>query len=119
MGGGIDYFLPTNQVSGKRKDGRNLLDEFMAQGYQIHRSISDLSRVQRKPLLGLFAEEDMDFEIDRDPKIQPSLAQMTRAALETLDPKRGFVLFVENESVHRVVNLSMGGRRKMWIRDRY
>lgn len=99
MGGGIDYFLPTNQVAGKRKDGRNLLDEFMAQGYQIHRSIGDLSRVQRKPLLGLFAEEDMDFEIDRDPKIQPSLAQMTRAALEALDPKRGFVLFVENESI--------------------
>lgn len=99
MGGGIDYFLPNNLAPGKRKDGRNMLDEFMVQGYQIHRSISDLSQVKRKPLLGLFAEEDMDFEIDRDPKIQPSLAQMTRAALEALDPKQGFVLFVENESI--------------------
>ena len=99
MGGGSDYFLPNTLPSGMRKDGRNMLNEFGAAGYGVAQKLSDLEQIKSKRLLGLFALEDMDFEIDRDRNIQPSLVQMTKAALEVLDPKRGFVLFVENENI--------------------
>jgi alkaline phosphatase len=48
----------------------------------------------------LFADEDMDHEIDRDPKQEPSVAQMAAAALRVLSASspNGFVLFLENEN---------------------
>jgi len=51
--------------------------------------------------LGLFAKSHMDYELDRDksPAGQPSLAEMTRKAIESLQNQRsdeaGFFLMVE------------------------
>src|SRR5262249_21584729 len=51
-------------------------------------------------VLGLFSEDDLDFEIDRDPAKEPTTAEMATAALRTLARgPRGFVLLVENENV--------------------
>jgi alkaline phosphatase len=53
------------------------------------------------PLLSLFTADHMSFEIDRDPKIEPSLAEMTWRGLELLDSHlsptddKGFFLMVE------------------------
>lgn len=119
MGGGRDYFLPAGQDGGKRKDGRNIINDFVGLNYQVVRRAPELSVVQPGKLLGLFAEEDMDFEIDRDAQIQPSLAQMTRAALQALDRSKGFVLFVENENTdtagHR--NDAAALMRDLWAFD--
>ncbi len=45
-------------------------------------------------LLGLFADEDMDFELDRNPAAQPTTAEMAAAALRALSQAspNGFVL---------------------------
>ena len=101
MGGGRDYFLPKGTGGGKRTDGRDVIAAFGAKGYRI---VQDTAALESAPpgqrLLGLFADEDMDHEIDRDAKVEPSTAQMTTAALRALadSSPNGFVLFVENEN---------------------
>lgn len=48
----------------------------------------------------LFSKKDMDFEIDRDGELQPSLAEMTDKAIKMLARNRkGFFLMVEGSKV--------------------
>ena len=102
MGGGRDYFLPSTQIGGKRKDNVNVVDAFQLKGYQYISSPKDLNNIHKARVLGLFSEEDMDYEIDRNPQELPSLSQMLSASLQVLNAKssksKGFVLFVENEN---------------------
>src|SRR5262245_55395481 len=100
MGGGADYFLPAGTPGGKRKDGRDIIAAFRAKGYQIARNTAELKSAAGARLLGLFADEDMDFEIDRDPAQEPTTAEMAAAALRALSQQspNGFVLLVENEN---------------------
>lgn len=117
LGGGADYFKPDGVDGGKRKDQQDVIDAFRRRGYAVARHTADIANrlnLRGPKLLGLFADQDMDYEIDRDAGKQPSLAQMTAAALKVLSaasskgttkgnanrtaPDQGFVLFVENES---------------------
>jgi len=101
MGGGSDYFLPGGTSGGKRKDGKDIIAAFRAKGYQIARNTAELKAATSARLLGLFADEDMAFELDRDPAREPTTAEMAAAALRALsrDSPNGFVLLVENENV--------------------
>lgn len=95
LGGGIRRFVPT--PSGTRTDGRNLLDEAREQGYEVITSPAELSGASA-PLMGLFAESAMQFEIDRDADVEPSLLDMTRKALSLLsESDNGFFLMIETE----------------------
>lgn len=48
----------------------------------------------------LFDSDDMDYDVDRDPESQPSLAEMTQKAIGILSKKKnGFVLMVEGSNV--------------------
>ena len=105
MGGGADFFLPTSVEGGKRQDGRNLIQEFQQKGYQYIDTPAGLSNINKPKVLGLFANGDIDYEIERNPSEAPSLSQMLEAALSVLKQNRksnqknkGFVLFVENEN---------------------
>lgn len=110
MGGGRDMFLPGGSLGSARKDRHDMLKAFAESGYGILQSQDKLAQVDSGKWLGLFALEDMAFEIDRDfGKVpgeapvkalvqEPSLASMTKAALVTLNGQQGFVLLVENES---------------------
>ncbi len=100
LGGGADYFLPSGSAGGKRSDSRDVMAAFAGRGYQVVRDTAQLNAAQGSKLLGLFADQDMDLEIDSDPHKQPTTAQMTAAALKALSrgSPRGFVLFVENEN---------------------
>jgi alkaline phosphatase len=101
MGGGSDYFLPAGTPGGKRKDGKDIIATFRAKGYQVARNTGELKATTGAKLLGLFADGDMDFELDRDPAREPTTAEMAAAALRALsrDSPNGFVLLVENENV--------------------
>jgi len=101
MGGGADYFLPQGTPGGKRKDGKDILAAFRAKGYQIARDTAGLKAATGPRLVGLFADEDMEFELDRDPAQEPTTAEMAAAALRALSQNspNGFVLLVENENV--------------------
>ncbi|XP_034256863.1 alkaline phosphatase, tissue-nonspecific isozyme-like [Thrips palmi] len=115
LGGGRRHFLPkatkdpeAPNEEGRRQDGRNLVDEWLKDKSrrglraQYAWSKSQLQTAASAPgithLLGLFAYSHMDFEADRDagPDGDPSLADMTRAALAVLMRQpRGFFLFIE------------------------
>lgn len=100
MGGGADYFLPENAPGGKRKDGKDIVAAFRAKGWQVVADTGELKAATGARLLGLFADEDMDFDLDRDPVKEPTLAEMTAGALKALSQGSpdGFVLFVESEN---------------------
>jgi alkaline phosphatase len=99
LGGGAEYFLPA--PAGRRKDGVDMIAAFGAKGYQVVRDTAELASASGARLLGLFADQDMAFEIDRDPAREPSSAEMMAAALKALSQRndKGFVLLVENENV--------------------
>ena len=81
LGGGSSFFLPTAD-KGKREDGRNLISEMQAKGYQFASNLDELNQAEAgKPLLGLFGASHMKYDLDR-PASEPSLAQMTLAAIK-------------------------------------
>lgn len=99
LGGGREYFLPA-AMGGKRKDGKDVIAAFRARGWQVAATTGELKAATGTKLLGLFAAEDMDFDLERDPAKEPTLAEMTAAALRTLSQgnPQGFVLLVESEN---------------------
>ena len=99
FGGGVADFLPKS-IGGSRGDERNLLDEAVEKGYRVVRDRDGFLDVDQTPVLGLFSEGQMDFEIDRDPEQQPSLAEMTAKAIDLLkDDPEGFFLMVEGSRI--------------------
>ncbi len=99
LGGGADYYLPLSQ-GGLRIDERNLVDEAAAAGYAVARSGDDLMQVASPPVLGLFTGSHMSYEIDRVPGAEPSLAEMTRKAIQLLSKDAdGFFLMVEGSRI--------------------
>jgi alkaline phosphatase len=100
MGGGLQFF-----DANKRHDKRDLVSDFKANGYQVFQNKKDLVTIKpNQPVLGLFAPNGMDYDIDRqtDEKLsseQPTLAEMTQTAIAHLDNKNGFVMQVEGGRV--------------------
>jgi alkaline phosphatase len=119
LGGGADFFLPP--PAGKRKDGRDLIAAFQAKGHQVVRTPAALNAASGARLLGLFADEEMAFEIDRDPAAQPSTAEMMAAALKALSQQNtnGFFLLVENENTDTASHMSDAAAlmRALWAVD--
>jgi alkaline phosphatase len=83
-----------------RPDTRELIGEMQAKGYTF---VADLTAMNAAPvaagsrMIGLFdfAEDGMSYDLDRDPKREPSLAEMTSKAIELLSTNRnGYVLVV-------------------------
>jgi alkaline phosphatase len=110
LGGGRSSFLPREapdpeypEQHGARRDGRNLADEWVARGpgsvfvwNRDQLAALDMGATQR--LLGLFEPRHMHWEAHRarDRAGEPSLAEMTAAAIARLERnERGYVLMVE------------------------
>lgn len=110
LGGGRAQFLPATSADperpaqqGWRKDGRDLVQAWRDRhpgGRYVWNTAQlaalDLAHTPR--LLGLFEPDHMAYEHDRarDTGGEPSLAQMTRAALDVLSRNReGYFLMVE------------------------
>lgn len=114
MGGGRRHFLPANaaansadavsEVEGDRTDSRNLVDEWLAlhpSGEYIfdQAGFDALDLASSGPVLGLFNESHMQYEADRSNDLagEPSISQMTAAAIEKLKlDEDGFLLIVES-----------------------
>ena len=108
MGGGRKNFMPVTQRDpeeddkvGERLDGRDLVAEWTQRHaggvYAWNKAQFDAAPLD-KPLLALFQPDHMQFEHDRphDPAGEPSLAEMTRAAIARLSRNpNGYVLLVE------------------------
>jgi alkaline phosphatase len=86
-------------LGGGSRHFETLLDTAAMLGYTVVRTAAELEQVDTRRserLLGVFSRSHMSYEIDRGATDEPSLAQMTAAALERLgrDPD-GFFLMVE------------------------
>ncbi|TNI90123.1 alkaline phosphatase [Aeromonas allosaccharophila] len=104
LGGGSSFFLPKAD-KGKREDGRNLISEMQAKGYQFASNLDELNKADAgKPLLGLFGSSHMKYDLDR-PASEPSLAQMTLAAIKQLKGKeKGYFLMVEGGRIDHALH---------------
>ncbi|XP_019358595.1 PREDICTED: intestinal-type alkaline phosphatase [Gavialis gangeticus] len=109
LGGGRTYMFPSNtpdpeypKENGTRKDGKDLVAEWLTArpGAKYVWKKEDLISASQDPavtyLMGLFEPVDMKYELNRNKVLDPSLAEMTEAAIRILsrNPK-GFYLFVE------------------------
>ncbi|PVU97020.1 hypothetical protein BB561_000819 [Smittium simulii] len=107
FGGGKCFFLPNSDTESCRSDDRNLLKEAMATGFSTIHTIDELKKIEPSsalPLLGLFTRNHMNYEIDRNPRNEPSLAEMTTKALSIFDHNtknnnNGFFLMVEGSRI--------------------
>ena len=91
LGGGRRHFIPETMNGSARNDEKNLLNRAQKQGYDIVETADELAAVDDGPVLGLFSDSHMAYEIDRDETDQPSLATLTQRALDLLsDGEAGF-----------------------------
>jgi alkaline phosphatase len=102
LGGGKQYFMPQNATGSKRKDQANLIQTMESKGYYYVTKKGELSTLypETNKLFGLFANSHMDYALDREnePGLadQPSLADMTKAALSILEKNpKGFFIMIE------------------------
>ncbi len=100
-GGGRQYLLP-KALGGIRTDGTNLFTILKERGFAVLETHSELLAFNGRKAWGLFAPEALQFDFDRTDLAphEPSLAEMTGKAIETLAKnKKGFFLFVEASKV--------------------
>lgn len=108
LGGGRSKFLPKNVKDedgqrGERLDGVNLIDEWRIQkenigGVYVHdrNGLKGCNFNKTNYLMGLFASDHLDYNLEADHNKQPTLAEMTEAAIKVLSKnENGFFLFVE------------------------
>ncbi|XP_055846123.1 membrane-bound alkaline phosphatase-like isoform X2 [Episyrphus balteatus] len=107
LGGGTKRFLPNGTLdfygnAGERLDGRNLISEWRQSKTGLAKSIFNVQQLiatdynNTDYLMGLFAPEAMNFKTEADVVKEPSLEQMTEAAIKILRKNQnGFFLFVE------------------------
>jgi alkaline phosphatase len=96
LGGGRGYFEP-----------QELVERMRAEGYEYVYDRDSLMEVDAAPVLGLFADHHMPWEIDRDPSTTPSLTEMATKAIELLSTKggdRGFFLLVEGSKIDKAAH---------------
>ncbi|XP_062832958.1 alkaline phosphatase isoform X1 [Anolis carolinensis] len=111
LGGGRMYMTPKGtpdpeypDVSGHkgtRKDGLNLIEKWLSGKKGVHyvwnkTALDAVNEHTTNYLMGLFEPKDMNYELERNNKTDPSIVEMTEKAIRILrkNPK-GFFLFVE------------------------
>jgi len=106
FGGGRQHFLATT-AGGKRTDGRDLVGEFKTAGYTYAANKSDFDKITAgsAKVVGLFNASHMDYDLDRNPAKEPSLAEMTGKAIDVLAArKKGFFLMVEGGRIDHALH---------------
>ena len=79
----------------EREDGRNLIEEMKAKGYNFVEKREELADIHEGKLLGLFGPLDLDPVLDRGPVLEDCTAK----ALELLDNRKGFFLMIEGSQI--------------------
>ncbi|NIZ08014.1 alkaline phosphatase [Pseudooceanicola sp. HF7] len=119
LGGGARAFTPEgvatpNGGKGRRPDDVNLVERAAGLGVSVAGNLEELDAVEGGPVLGLFGDSHASYEADR-PAGEPSLADMTRKAIEVLsENENGFYLEIE---AGRVDHANHGGNAKRAMID--
>ncbi|RWS14072.1 alkaline phosphatase-like protein, partial [Dinothrombium tinctorium] len=122
FGGGRREFLPNNCgfrcEKGLRNDTKNLISEWLSdkkkREFEAHyvttrQEMYNLDDNSTDFVLGLFADDHMNYELKRPPN-QPNLSEMTLKAMKILQAKssNGFVLFVEGGRIDHAHHSNLG-----------
>ena len=99
---GNEYEIAENQLEtgadvmlgGGFKRYAKILDKVRDKGYQLVKTRDELTNIMSGKVLGLFTEGYMNYDLDRTID-EPSIALMTRKALELLKMIMDFFLMVE------------------------
>lgn len=101
LGGGTKFYESTG--GGKRSDGKDLTNDIKELGYDYITTKEEMNNSTSNKLWGLFAQSDLDYDFDRQTlnnEEQPSLAEMTEKAIDTLDNNdKGFFLMIEGSKI--------------------
>ena len=109
LGGGSAYFYPQSTKGSRRKDEKNLVENFKLKGYRLAFTKQELLSASEskdtKKLFGVFHPDNMDGSLDRlylkkntveQFPNQPDLTEMTQSAIDVLSRNpNGFFLMVE------------------------
>jgi alkaline phosphatase len=108
MGGGKDQFVRKDRPADRSADNNDMFAAFEKRGYIIVSNKQELAKASRSKVLGLFGQRDLPFELDRDKATEPSVADMTRAAIRLLHDQspKGFFAFIESENTDSASHLS-------------
>ncbi|MEM0515785.1 alkaline phosphatase [Pseudoalteromonas sp. YIC-827] len=88
LGGGTQYFI---------REDRNLVNEFIAAGYQYSDNFAQLEQIEQVPALGLYAAKGLPFALDSDPL---RLSKMTHKALSLLEQnEQPFFMMIEGSQI--------------------
>lgn len=109
LGGGRCHFQAKSTQGSCRADDRDLIKVAKKKGFQYAGDRASFDKLDKGnavklPLLGLFADTDIPFEIDRLDKDYPSLDEMAEVALNALEEatrgnEQGFFLMVEGSRI--------------------
>ncbi|KAF2196297.1 alkaline phosphatase-like protein [Delitschia confertaspora ATCC 74209] len=111
LGGGRCHFLPNTTEDSCRSDNKDIVAMAKENGYNYISSRSDFDALKsgaavNLPILGLFAQTDIPYEIDRrnEEDIYPSLDEMALTALSALSKAteksdKGFFLMIEGSRI--------------------
>lgn len=107
IGGGKCFFTPQSEEGSCREDDINLISQAQEEGWGYVDTKADFDALNvddvSLPFLGLFAPEEMPYEIDRNDQT-PSLADTAKFALELLakeskDNEQGFFVMIEGSRI--------------------
>lgn len=123
MGGGRRHFVPEGVeveegTSGRRGDGVNLIEVAQNELGAHYAWDSDTfanAPLDGTPILGLFEASHMQYEADRSG--EPSLAEMTEAAIRALQAKSGDNGFFLQVEAGRVDHANHAGNLARTVRD--
>ncbi len=110
LGGGRASLVPKSVPGSRRTDERDLRNEFRAQGFEYVATRDELNAALAgtppQKLIGTFTMGNMHVYLDREHKglhpDEPTLMEMTEAALSVLEGKKGgFFLMVEGASIDK------------------
>ena len=111
LGGGRCHFLPNSTEGSCRADDKDIVASAKKAGFNYIGDRKEFDELQlgsavEMPLLGLFADTDIPYEIDRrnEDDIYPSLDEMARTAMRALsaatkDSDKGFFLMIEGSRI--------------------
>lgn len=89
IGGGTKYLQKSEQEYLQNRGYSLFLDDYQG-----------MRQCPKSPMWALFNEESMPYELERDHKITPSLAEMTEKAIQLLsEDQEGFFLMVEGSKI--------------------
>ncbi|KAL7274253.1 hypothetical protein RUND412_002847 [Rhizina undulata] len=84
MGGGKCFFTPNTTEGSCRDDDIDAFELARSRGFSVFTDRAGFDKSQKMPYLGLFTEDHMSYEVDRDPKKEPSLTEIVIKGLNDL-----------------------------------